>query len=89
MAMSTLMIHKALMRRLDKLAKRTGLSTSALAHLWLEAAVNEEERRLARDQRVTRKLKAVLDRFLSRCMGSSSVSLGRQALPMHMRRTSE
>jgi hypothetical protein len=66
MDMSTLMIHKELMRRLDKLAKRTGLSTSALANLLLEAAVNDEERRLARDQRVTRELEAVLIRAILR-----------------------
>lgn len=64
--MSTLMIHQELRRRLDRLAKRMGLSTNALANLWLEAAVNDEERRLARDQRVTRELEAVLVRAILR-----------------------
>jgi predicted transcriptional regulator len=64
--MSTLMIHQELMRRLDRLAKRMGLSTTALANLWLEASVNDEERRLARDQRVTRELEAVLVRAILR-----------------------
>ena len=64
--MSTLMIHQELRRRLDRLAKRMGLSTTALANLWLEAAVNDEERRLARDQRVTRELEAVLVRAILR-----------------------
>jgi predicted transcriptional regulator len=66
MDMSTLMIHQELRRRLDRLAKRMGLSTTALANLWLEAAVNDEERRLARDQRVTRELEAVLVRAILR-----------------------
>ena len=66
MDMSTLMIPKELRRRLDRLAKRMGLSTTALANLWLEAAVNDEERRLARDQRVTRELEAVLVRAILR-----------------------
>lgn len=64
--MSTLMIHQELRRRLDRLAKRMGLSTNALANLWLEAAVHDEERRLARDQRVTRELEAVLVRAILR-----------------------
>jgi predicted DNA-binding protein len=64
--MSTLMIPKELMRRLDRLAKRMGLSTTVLVNLWLEAAVNDEERRLARDQRVTRELEAVLVRAILR-----------------------
>jgi predicted transcriptional regulator len=64
--MSTLMIHQELRRRLDRLAKRMGLSTTALANLWLEAAVHDEERRLARDQRVTRELEAVLVRAILR-----------------------
>lgn len=66
MDMSTLMIPKELRRRLDRLAKRMGLSTTALANLWLEAAVHDEERRLARDQRVTRELEAVLVRAILR-----------------------
>jgi predicted transcriptional regulator len=66
MDMSTLMIPKELRRRLDRLAKRMGLSTTALANLWLEAAVHDEERRLARGQRVTRELEAVLVRAILR-----------------------
>jgi predicted transcriptional regulator len=66
MDMSTLMIPKELMRRLDRLAKRMGLRTTALANLWIEAAVHDEERRLARDQRVTRELEAVLVRAILR-----------------------
>jgi len=66
MDMSMLMIPKELRRRLDRLAKRMGLSTTALANLWLEAAVHDEERRLARDQRVTRELEAVLVRAILR-----------------------
>jgi DNA-binding transcriptional MocR family regulator len=66
MDMSTLMIPKELMRRLDRLTTRMGLSTPALANLWLEAAMNDEERHLARDQRVTRELEAVLVRAILR-----------------------
>ena len=66
MDMSTLMIHQEFRRRLDRLAKRMGLSTTALANLWLEAAVHDEERCLARDQRVTRELEAVLVRAILR-----------------------
>jgi predicted transcriptional regulator len=66
MDMSTLMIHQELRRRLDRLAKRMSLSTTALANLWLEAAVHDAERRLARDQRVTRELEAVLVRAILR-----------------------
>jgi predicted transcriptional regulator len=64
--MSTLMIPKELRRRLNRLATRMGLSTTALANLWLEAAVHDEERRLARDQRVTREREAVLVRAILR-----------------------
>jgi hypothetical protein len=53
-------IHKVLVRRLATLARRMGLSPTALANLWLEAAVNEEERRLARE------LEAVLVRAIRR-----------------------
>jgi len=63
---ATLMIRQDLVRRLDQLAKRTGLSTTALANLFLEAAVNDEERMLARDQRVTRELEAILVRAILR-----------------------
>jgi hypothetical protein len=55
-----------LMRRLDQLARRTGLSPTALGNLLLEAAVTEEERRLARDQRVAKALEAVLVRAILR-----------------------
>ena len=60
--MPTLMIHKALLRRLDTLARRAGVSTTVLGNLLLEAAVNEEERRFAREQRVARELEAILVR---------------------------
>lgn len=63
---STLMIHKALMRRLDKLARHTGLTTTALANLFLEAAVNHAEQQLARDQRVAKELEAILVRAILR-----------------------
>jgi hypothetical protein len=56
---STLMIHKALLRRLDTLAKRVALSTTALGNLLLEAAVNEEERRFAREQHAAKDLEAI------------------------------
>jgi predicted transcriptional regulator len=56
----TLVIRKDLVRRLDRIASRAGLSTTALANLFLEAAVNEEERWLARDQRVIKELEAIL-----------------------------
>jgi hypothetical protein len=55
----TLAIRKDLVRRLDRIAKRAGLSTTALANLFLEAAVNDEERWLARDQRVIKELEAI------------------------------
>ncbi len=62
----TLMIHKALLRRLDTLARRVGLSTTALGNLLLEAAVNEEERRFAREQRAAKDLEAILVRAILR-----------------------
>jgi hypothetical protein len=62
----TLMIHKALLRRLDTLARRAGVSTTVLGNLLLEAAVNEEERRFAREQRVARELEAILVRAILR-----------------------
>jgi hypothetical protein len=64
--MPTLMIHQALRRRLDILARRVGLSTTALGNLLLEAAVNAEERRLARDHRVVKALEDVLVRAILR-----------------------
>jgi hypothetical protein len=62
----TLMIQKALLRRLDILARRVGLSTTALGNLLLEAAVNAEERRFARDHRVAKELEDVLVRAILR-----------------------
>ena len=64
--MPTLMIHTQLRRRLDTLAKRVGLSTTALGNLLLEAAVNEEERRFAREQRAAKDLEAILVRAILR-----------------------
>jgi hypothetical protein len=61
-----LIIHKALLRRLDTLARRVGLSTTALGNLLLEAAVNAEERRFARDHRVAKALEDVLVRAILR-----------------------
>jgi hypothetical protein len=61
-----LMIHKALLRRLDILARRVGLSTTALGNLLLEAAVNEEERRFTREQRAAKDLEAILVRAIVR-----------------------
>jgi hypothetical protein len=63
---STLVIHKELMRRLDQLARRTGLSPTALGNLLLEAAVTEEERLRARDQRVAKEVEEVLVRAILR-----------------------
>jgi hypothetical protein len=62
----TLMIHKELRRRLNTLARRVGLSTTALGNLLLEAAVNEEERRFAREQRAAKDLEALLVRAILR-----------------------
>ncbi len=62
--MPTLMIHQALRRRLDTLARRVDLSTTALGNLLLEAAVNAEERRLAREHRVVKELEAILVRAI-------------------------
>ena len=62
--MPTLMIYKALLRRLDTLARRVGLSTTTLGNLLLEAAVNEEERRFAREQRAAKDLEALLVRAI-------------------------
>lgn len=59
-----LMIHKELRRRLDTLARRVGLSTTALGNLLLEAALNAEERRFAREQRAAKDLEAVLVRAI-------------------------
>jgi hypothetical protein len=60
------MIHKELRRRLDTLARRVGLSTTALGNLLLEAALNAEERRFAREQRAARDLEAILVRAILR-----------------------
>jgi hypothetical protein len=60
----TLMIHKELLRRLTTLARRVGLSTTALGNLLLEAAVNDEERRFAREQRAAKDLEALLVRAI-------------------------
>jgi hypothetical protein len=62
--MATLLVHKALLRRLDTLARRVGLSTTMLGNLLLEAAVNAEERRFAREQRAVKDLEAILVRAL-------------------------
>ena len=61
-----LMIPKELLRRLDALARRMGLPTAALGTLLLEAAVNEEERRFARERRAAQELEAVLVRAILR-----------------------
>jgi hypothetical protein len=63
---ATLTIRQDVVRRLDKLARRTGLTTTALANLFLEAAVNRAEQQLARDQRVAKELEAVLVRAILR-----------------------
>jgi hypothetical protein len=60
------MIHKELQRRLDTLARRVGLSTTALGNLLLEAALNAEERRFAREQRAVKDLEAILVRAILR-----------------------
>jgi hypothetical protein len=62
----TLMIQKELLRRLDTLARRVGLSTTVLGNLLLEAAVNDEERRFAREQRAAKDLEAILVRAILR-----------------------
>ena len=63
---ATLAVRQDLVRRLDTLARRTGLTTPALATLFLEAAVNRAEQQLARDQRVAKELEAVLVRAILR-----------------------
>jgi hypothetical protein len=60
------MIHKELRRRLATLARRVGLSTTALGNLLLEAALNAEERRFAREQRAVKDLEAILVRAILR-----------------------
>jgi predicted transcriptional regulator len=78
----TLMIRRDLVRRVDKLARRAGLSTTALANLLLEAAVNSEERRLARDQRVAKALEAILVRAIrSGDYDPATPMRGRSGLP--------
>jgi hypothetical protein len=62
----TLAIRQDVVRRLDTLARRTGLTTTALAHLFLEAAVHQAEQQLARDRRVAEELKAILVRAILR-----------------------
>jgi hypothetical protein len=74
----TLMIHTQLSRRLDTLAKRVGLSTTALGHLLLEAAVNEEERRFAREQRAAKDLEAILVCVILRGDDDPATSVPRQ-----------
>ena len=66
MSGSTLTVRQDLVRRLDTLARRTGLTTTALANLFLEAAVNQAEQQLARDQRVAKELEAILVRAILR-----------------------
>jgi hypothetical protein len=61
---ATLTVRQDLMRRLDTLARRTGLTTTMLAHLFLEAAVNQAEQQVARDRRVVKDLEAVLVRAI-------------------------
>jgi hypothetical protein len=73
-----LMIHKALLRRLDILARRVGLSTTALGNLLLEAAVNEEERRFAREQRAVKDLEAILVRAILRGDDDPGTSVTRE-----------
>jgi predicted transcriptional regulator len=66
MSGATLTVRQDLVRRLDTLARRTGLTTPALANLFLEAAVNQAEQQLARDQRVAKELEAILVRAILR-----------------------
>jgi hypothetical protein len=66
MSDATLAVRQDLVRRLDTLARRTGLTTPALANLFLEAAVNRAEQQLARDQRVAKELEAILVRAILR-----------------------
>jgi predicted transcriptional regulator len=61
---SMITIRQDLVRRLDTLARRTGLTTMAFAHLLLEAAVNQAEQQLAHDDRVARELEAILVRAI-------------------------
>jgi hypothetical protein len=79
----TRMIPRALGRRLDTLARRVGLSTTALGSLLLEAAVNDEERRLARDQRVARELEAILVRAILRGGYDGQAGAPRSRPPPH------
>jgi predicted transcriptional regulator len=66
MSDATLTIRQDVVRRLDTLARRTGLTTPVLANLFLEAAVNHAEQQLARDQRVAKELEAILVRAILR-----------------------
>jgi predicted transcriptional regulator len=66
MSGTTLTVRQDVMRRLDTLARRTGLTTAALANLFLEAAVNRAEQQMARDHRVVKELEAVLVRAILR-----------------------
>jgi hypothetical protein len=66
MSGAPLTIRQDLVRRLDRLARRTGLTTTALANLLLEAATNHAEQQLARDQRVAKELEAILVRAILR-----------------------
>jgi hypothetical protein len=66
MSGATLTIRQDVVRRLDTLARRTGLTTTALANLFIEAAVNQAEQQLARDQRVVKELEAILVRAILR-----------------------
>jgi hypothetical protein len=59
-------IEPALFERLSKLAQRKCLSVTRLAHLYLEMAVNYEERMRAEDTRVARELEAILVRAIWR-----------------------
>jgi hypothetical protein len=66
MAGVTLVIRTDVVRRPDRLARHTGLTTTALANLFLEAAVNRAEQQLARDQWVAKELEAILVRTILR-----------------------
>lgn len=62
--MSSPKIRDDLVRRLNQLARRKGLSVTKLVNLYVEACVNHEEQMMARDQTVVQELEAVLVRAI-------------------------
>lgn len=65
-------IERILYNRLAKLAKHKCLSVEQLAHLYLEASVNYEERMIAETNTITTILEDILTRAILRGEGEAN-----------------